>query len=206
MPPIDPKPTEYRANTPPGDEHVRRWIQTYTGKAFDLFDPQPDQIDIRDIAHALGFVCRFGGHSHAHYSVAEHSIHVANLVPAEFALAGLLHDAAEAYIGDMVRPLKLEMPAYQTLDDTVTEAIFQKFGIAKKLTMLGWESIKHADNSMLALESTNIWVMGNNPPPRPWAPLPTPPTGIEIQVWTGRVAEQQFLERFLQLGGHLDRA
>ena len=80
------------------------WILTWSGKRFDLFEPTPEMIDPRDIAQALGTIARFNGHTKEHYTVAQHSVIVANLVPPEHQLAALLHDATEAYIGDMVRP------------------------------------------------------------------------------------------------------
>jgi len=84
------------------DEH---WITTYTGKRFHYLDPQPEEIDIVDIAHALSLTCRFGGHCKEFYSVAEHSIRVAEIVPKEFQLLALLHDAGEAYTGDVQSPI-----------------------------------------------------------------------------------------------------
>ena len=88
------------------------WIQTFTGRAFDLSSPQPEQVCTEDIAHALANCCRYAGHSRWHYSVAQHSLLVAEIVAAtdpELALAALLHDAAEAYIGDWSSPLKALM-------------------------------------------------------------------------------------------------
>lgn len=85
------------------------WILTYTGRAFDLAAPRADLISTVDIAHSLSMICRFGGHPRRHYSVAQHSLLVAGIVPPEHQLIALLHDATEAYVGDMVRPIKLMM-------------------------------------------------------------------------------------------------
>jgi uncharacterized protein len=90
------------------------WIQTYTGRRVYPLDPSPEDIDIADIAHALSNVCRFTGHVREFYSVAQHSVIVSECVPAPFALLGLMHDAPEAYIGDISRPLKKSLAA---LDD-----------------------------------------------------------------------------------------
>lgn len=82
------------------------WILTRSGRKFDLARPTADMVDPADIAHSLSMQCRFNGHTSRYYSVAQHSYLVADLVPAEDQLAGLLHDATEAYVGDLVRPLK----------------------------------------------------------------------------------------------------
>jgi uncharacterized protein len=81
------------------------WIQTYTGAQFWPLDPRPTDVAAEDIAHALSLVCRYGGHCRSHYSVAQHSVLVAELCPTH-RLQALLHDAAEAYLGDQVEPLK----------------------------------------------------------------------------------------------------
>ena len=109
-------------------------IRTYTGRHVDPFVMTTRDVHHRDIAHALSHACRFGGHSEGHLSVARHSIHVMQWLERHEAtvqecLAGLLHDAAEAYIGDMVRPLKHrdEFQLYRALDDRVTAIILKHF-------------------------------------------------------------------------------
>jgi len=85
------------------------WMQTYTGRMFYPLSPEPDQVCLEDIGHALANVCRFGGHTSSFYSVAQHSVLVARLVGTthpELQANALLHDAPEAYLGDIVRPLK----------------------------------------------------------------------------------------------------
>ncbi|AVO51243.1 phosphohydrolase [Ectopseudomonas mendocina] len=88
------------------------WILTNSARAFDLLNPRAENVLTTDIAHALSLVCRFNGHCAWHYSVAQHSLLVAYIIEKEGGtpeeqLAGLLHDAAEAYISDLTRPLKL---------------------------------------------------------------------------------------------------
>src|SRR6267378_1608096 len=85
---------------------AKAWIVTYSGLQFYHLAPTPEMVCIEDIAHALSQTCRWTGHTKFHYSVAQHSIYCSFLVPAEHALAALLHDASEAYLGDMNRPLK----------------------------------------------------------------------------------------------------
>lgn len=84
------------------------WIQTFTGKKFPLDKPDPALIDIEGIAHALSLLCRFNGHCTRFCSVAEHSVHVAREIDLDLAMEGLLHDAAEAYLGDVHSPLKAQ--------------------------------------------------------------------------------------------------
>jgi hypothetical protein len=91
------------------------WIQTFTGKQFWPLDPRPDEVYIEDIAHALGNICRFNGHCLRFYSVAEHCFHVSHKVVPGLALMGLLHDAAEAYVCDVVRPVKPYLKEYKKI-------------------------------------------------------------------------------------------
>jgi len=85
-----------------------RYLSTFTGKKFFPFAPHPHQIDIRDIAHGLSLLCRFSGQCPYFFSVAEHSIYVAD----NLKLEGLLHDASEAYLADLPRPVKIGLPEY----------------------------------------------------------------------------------------------
>src|SRR5579885_2784587 len=82
------------------------WIQTYCGVAFYPLDPRPEEILIEDIAHALSMLCRFTGHVKRFYSVAQHCVYVSHRCDPKDALWGLLHDAAEAYLNDISRPVK----------------------------------------------------------------------------------------------------
>ena len=128
------------------------WILTRTGMPFDLLAPTAEMVQPLDIAHALAHLCRFNGHTLQHYSVAEHSIRVAQLVPAEHQLAALLHDATEAYVGDMVRPLKQVLPGYQQIEQRVWKAICQRFDLDPVLP----ECVHQADMVMLATERRDL--------------------------------------------------
>lgn len=109
-------------------------IRTRSGKYFDFVNPHPDQITIEDIAGALSKICRFGSHIERFYSVAEHSVLCAQVASMDGASteaikAVLLHDAAEAYCGDMVKPLKVLLPEYSVIEKRVEDYIELKFGI-----------------------------------------------------------------------------
>jgi len=146
-------------------------IRVRSGAYIDLFDPTPDVIHIQDIAHALSMVCRFGGHTATHYSVAEHSLHVASQLERQYrdprlTLAGLLHDAEEAYTGDMVRPLKHDpsMAMFRAVGDTLHLVIHDKFGV---LDLLDDPRIKAIDNEILPWEMAMIRDCEWRVPPAP---------------------------------------
>jgi uncharacterized protein len=91
----------------------------------------PEDIDIRDIAHALSRLCRYNGHCGGFISVARHSIWVSDVLPRELALWGLLHDAPEAYLGDMTRPVKRQeaMEEFRAADERLEQVVAEKFGL-----------------------------------------------------------------------------
>jgi len=131
------------------------WIETYTGKKFYLLDPQPEDICIEDIAHALSNQCRFTGHTKHFYSVAEHCWHASFLCPQTHALLALLHDAPETYISDLSRPLKHHTPIgpyYMEIEDRIMQAICVKYGLDRPMT----PEVKEADNKMLWIEKAAL--------------------------------------------------
>ncbi len=93
------------------------FLPTCTGRSVHILNPRPEEIDIEDVAHALSHACRFAGHVPAFYSVAQHSILVSELLDARTALWGLLHDASEAYLHDLTRPLKRALAATPETSD-----------------------------------------------------------------------------------------
>lgn len=157
------------------------WIQTYTGKQFFPLDPAGSDLDIVDIAHALTNVCRFNGHCSRHYSVAEHSIlvalHVAwddEATDAPTVLAALLHDASEAYLCDIPRPLKLmpEMAPYREMEAQLEHAIAARFGLPYPMP----DVVRRHDARALATEYRDLvpihktpWNLGVEP----WEDMPT---------------------------------
>ncbi len=123
-------------------------IRTFTGKYINVFDPQPHDICLEDIAHALSNLCRFGGHTRQFYSVAEHSIRTAKFVEPPYRLAALLHDASEAYLLDIPTPVKIMFPEYHKAEYRMMEVIAEKFGFEYPLS----DEVRMADKLMLQLE------------------------------------------------------
>ncbi|MGE6320589.1 phosphohydrolase [Pseudomonas oryzihabitans] len=167
------------------------WIVTSTGVRFELLAPTVEMIHLEDIAHALSNVCRFGGHTRVHYSVAQHSVLASHLVPPADALYALLHDATEAYIGDMVSPLKQVIPQFRQVEDRLWSVICEYFELPQQMPA----SVKRADLMMLAREREDLLPAGE-----PWALL----EGVElpsepIQPWEQRRAEIEFTHRFWQI-------
>jgi hypothetical protein len=171
------------------------YIRTASGRKFDFVNIEANEILIDDIAHALSHVNRFTGHTRIAYSVAQHSVMVSRIVPVEHALAGLLHDATEAYLGDVSTPLKQLLPEYKALEARVEAHVLGTFGLPAILP----KAVKHADLVMLATEKRDLmprpiegpetWriLEGIEPLPMHLAPLPA------------ASARSLFLERFREL-------
>lgn len=131
-----------------------------SGALFDLLDPEGSEFTLYDIAHGLGRVCRFAGHTNRFYTVAEHCVHVSRLVGAEeeatpmLARAALLHDASEAFIGDVTRPLKALLPDYRKIEATVELAIANRF-LDGNVELFAHPLIKTFDTAMCVIEARN---------------------------------------------------
>lgn len=167
------------------------WMQTYTGRAFYPLDPQPADIDPVDIAHSLSLLCRYGGHVKLAYSVAEHCVLLSHAVAPENALWALLHDATEAYLGDMIRPLKTAMPEYRQVEDRLAAVIADRFGIDPVCP----DEVKLADTRILLDERAALMAA----PPQPWAVEHLEPLGVEIRCWAPDEAENRYLDRLHEL-------
>lgn len=178
----------------PGRDNA--WLQTFTGRRFWPLDPKAEEIDIRDIAHALSNQCRFAGHTTDFYSVAQHSVRVSFVVPPELALCGLLHDASEAYLLDIPRPLK-RLPMfepYREYEERLMHMIAEKFGFTWPMP----EEIRAADDNLLMDEAKSL-IRG---PKDDWA-LKFDPKGDTCAdlgaTMLPRRAESLFLARFCSL-------
>lgn len=168
------------------------WMQTANRRQFWPHDPRANEVFIDDIAHSLAMQCRFGGHCNFHYSVAQHSIHVSQLVPAEHALAGLLHDATEAYCVDLPRPIKRFLAGYREIESGIWLAVAERFGLDPVLP----ECVHEADNAVLLAEKAQI--MRHAPDLPSWS-VPGVPAPIVIDEWTVFRARYEFHFRFNQL-------
>ncbi len=141
------------------------WIQTYSGKMFWPFDPRTEDVEIVDIAVPLSRMCRFGGHIQHFYSVAEHSLWVAGKMPKMLGpraqLAALLHDASEAYLLDIPRPIKqgVQMGPYRQAERTLLGVIFARFGVSVAY-LEHKDRIKEIDNRALATEKRDLVAQG----------------------------------------------
>lgn len=166
------------------------WIQTHSRKAFDLLSPRPEDVSIEDIAHALARICRWTGHTRTFYSVAQHSVLCATIAPRDCKLEALLHDAAEAYIGDISRPLKKMLgDQIQHIEQRIEVAIASAFGIAFPTPY----PVKYADNMLLATEAEDL--MGGAVDG--WTKeITTRIWPYHIEPWCIDEAEHRFLKEF----------
>jgi hypothetical protein len=168
----------------------------------------PAAVHIGDIAHALSLICRFGGHSAVHYSVAQHSLLVVRILdglgaPREARLCGLMHDAHEAYVGDVPTPIKALLgAAWAEVEHQAEVAVLAAFGLERAMT--DWrELIRHADLIALATERRDL-MRFDEERNHPWPML----TGVEPHPlpateggWTPEWWAELFLDQFRRLGG-----
>jgi hypothetical protein len=173
----------------------RPYFRTFTGRHVHTLDPHPGEVNIFDIARSLSQQCRFLGHTQMFYSVAQHSVLVSDLVLPHAALWGLLHDAAEAYLGDLPKPIKETAPflGYREAEARVLHAICLRYDLPTEMPAV----VKWGDRQMLATEFRYVtgvedddWIKAEVG----FAPLDRP-----IYPWEPRAAETQFLDRFVEL-------
>ena len=169
------------------------WILTRSGRHPDFLDPRPGEIEIFDIAVALSRECRFSGQTRRAYSVAQHSVLVSRIVPEAFAREALLHDATEAYLRDLSRPLKHLVPEYLRIERRLDRVIRQKFGLPAEKS----DPVDLADRILLATEKRDLM-----PPDPDWEILAgIRPLPGRIVPWPEGRARTLFLRRFAELWG-----
>lgn len=171
-------------------------IKLYTGGYYDVKNPRACDVKIEDIAHVLSNICRFGGHIPRYYSVAEHLIEcyrksLIETQPLNVRFAALMHDAAEAYIGDVVKPLKVLLdPIYGPIEEANEQAIAEAFGIDFESTKKEWKRI---DREMLIAERNAIF--GNDG--HKWTDEDSVDSySFTPKFYTPKQAKSQFLLRF----------
>jgi uncharacterized protein len=172
------------------------WMQTYSGRAVYPMDLRPDEIHIEDIAHSLAMQCRYNGHCLRFYSVAEHSVLIARWLRErhgdDVALEGLLHDATEAYLADVPRPVKPFLPGYKEAEYKAYMAIADRYDLSDNMP----EVVHDADNRILHDERQQNMARSE----QEWG-LTGVRLGVTLQFWSPERAKAEFLALFEELYG-----
>ena len=140
------------------------YITTHSGQKFSLIDPQPEDVHIKDVAHHLGRICRFNGAVHTFYSVAQHSVFVSSLVEDQIKFTALLHDAGEAYYGDMSSPFKMAMQELVgSRWDVILDRIDRVIKVSFNLKFTDCSEIRLSDRIAMATEIRDLtyWNLEN---------------------------------------------
>lgn len=171
---------------------VGSWILTNSGRHIDLPNPNPEAIDIGDIALGLSRECRFSGQTRSFYSVAQHSVLASRIVPQEFALEALLHDATEAYLRDLPYPLKRLVPDYARIEKVFNRVLRKCFELPEEMS----SQVHQADRILLATEKRDLMPYDGTP----WPILDeVEPLPDRIVPWTPERSLGLFLRRFAEL-------
>ena len=167
------------------------WILTYTGRRFYPLTPRAEDVDILDIAHALSLICRFNGHVRSFYSVAQHCVLGSYLVYPPSALAFLLHDAGEAYLCDVPRPVKQHLLVYRNAERALDNVIRNVFRLP--LLQQSWDHVHEVDDRLLLTERRDLMPAGE------WLIDETRCYAQVIDPWSAPHAEAMFLRRYAEL-------
>lgn len=176
-----------------------RYIQTCRGGTFNLENPNPEDIVLSDVAHALSHICRYTGHCSVFYSVAQHSVLCSRLAAErghgeDIQREALLHDATEAYVGDVASPLKALLPDYVEVEARVRRALASRFSLCREVP----KAVKELDQALLMWEAPRLLgpLVGDGWPfsvSRPWRNLPLTP-------WSPAMAMYEFMDQARRLG------
>lgn len=183
-----------------------RYIETYTGKCIPVpFDTDinvfrdRNLFDVQDIAHSLSMLCRYNGHCNYFYSVAEHSVRCSYSVPEEYAFEALMHDATEAYVTDVVSPLKPFLEGYKEMENNLHARLASVFGLPDIIH----EKVHEVDLAMCGFEAQHLMTTGGEH----WG-LPTEIDTSLYPAWLNKEcvdgmqpshAKMRFLQRYQQL-------
>jgi uncharacterized protein len=173
---------------------VNARILIQSGEYFHLLYPHLSLYTIEDIAHGLSHICRFTGQVRSFYSVAQHSVLVSRLVPEHLALQGLMHDASEAFLGDVASPLKQLLPEYKDIERRVEDDIADRFGLPRGMD----PEVKRADLIALATEKRDLMPSTGDWPVPPGYHGVSPDT-MPITPWTATFSRFMFLRRYSEL-------
>ncbi len=180
-------------------------VATYSGKLVNVLDPAPEDISIEDIAHSLSQTNRFNGHTSFPYSVAQHSVMVSRVVAKEIprlALLGLLHDAAEAYTGDIISPIKTD--GQKAIEKTMLAVIHSQ--CLKKWSFINYHYhdhmlIERIDKLMALTEAEQLMPNGNIEEWESYKNGMRPYTDVSIDPWNHAVAKIHFLDQYYLIAG-----
>lgn len=180
-------------------ERIGDFMQTATGRKFWPMDPRADEVFIEDIAHSLSLQCRYAGHCLRFYSVAEHSVLIARHLAAkhapEVALWGLLHDASEAYLVDVPRPVKPYLKGYKMAEARVMAAVTLRFELRLDMP----PEVHEADERIIADELVNLV-------PMDWhGRYAGQELGVRLRYWSPEQAREEFMATFDALTGRAGR-
>lgn len=185
---------ETATSPPEGGARTGDWMITATGRRFYPLDPRPEDISARDIIHHLARICRYGGAVGNWFSVAEHCCLLADyFAGTELAPWALLHDAAEAYIGDLIRPIKPSLPQFKAIETPLERMIWERFGLVGPLP----PAVKAADVLIVADERRSLFlpeVLDR----AGWQPRSLG-LGLTLHQWERDQAAWEFGARFVRL-------
>ena len=184
----------------PDAHRTGQFMQTFSGRKFWPLDARVEDVEITDIAHSLSMQCRYAGHCIRFYSVAEHSVIIAQWLldqgyGADVALCGLLHDSTEAYLVDLPRPVKADMQRYKQAEIQLWRIIAEVLDLPEELPAI----VHEADDRILADE------IAQNMRWMPWHDEHKNPLGVELEFWGPEHAEAKFLKMFVRLVRQIER-